>query len=90
MHIFDCTLSSMLRVRNPSPYIVFYVFFIYIFIYLFVSLYKCLNIIHNQFLIISVADYQTVHVLLSLFILWHLAYAFSCLLISHIRDTLYT
>ena len=35
------------------------------FIYLFIYLYNCLNIIQSQFLIIFVAEYQTVHVLLS-------------------------
>ena len=38
---------------------------IYLSIYLFIYLYNSLNIIHNQFLIILVAEYQTVHTLLS-------------------------
>ena len=45
---------------------VFFVFFFNLYFYLSIySFIQFLNIIHNQFLIILVAEYQTVHILLS-------------------------
>ena len=45
-------------VGTPSQYLVFSLYFD-------LHLFVCLDILQNQFLIISVAEYQTVHILLS-------------------------
>ena len=69
-------------------------FFILFIFYLFIYRYNCLNIIHNQFQIISVAEYhyndnkQFIPYLVDAFPVAP-RLCISCLLMSHLRDTMY-
>ena len=60
-------LYTVMEVASSNPITVPRVLLYYnlLIFFLCIYLYNCLNILQNQFLIILVAEFQTVHILLS-------------------------